>query len=314
MSILRETYSYIRGTAGELISSFSNALSVSVNDGAGNPIGSTSDALDVNINNDVNIRIFDSDGNPISSSRGAIDTHDAHVHHEIINKEFNRHTATTTTLAVATVGDGTEYQIEVVDASSFSAGDNIHVGNGEHEITHPKIISIATNVITLDRRLDLAHSIGTSIIKAVLDIRSLAGTLVSPVEYWVAPPEGEVWHLMRILFSMSHGTAGDLGKFGGIAALTNGLFMRAKTSGSFGTVTNWKTNENIKTDMFDLAFDTRSGGGGAYGTSCRGTFFKTGAIVRLDGDEGDRLSIFIQDDLTGLDSFTMKAQGHIEGQ
>jgi len=259
------------------------------------------------------IRLTDGYGNPISSSRGAIDTHDAHVHHEIINKEFNRHTGTTTTLAVATAGDGTEYQIEVADASSFAVGDNIHIGNGQHEITHPKIISIATNTITLDRRLDLAHPIGTPLEKAILDIRSLAGTIADPVEYWVAPPEGEVWHLMRILFSMSHGTAGDLGKFGGITALTNGIFMRASVSGGFGTFTNWKTNESIKTDMFDLVFDTRSGGGGDYGTSGRGTFFKTGAIVRLDGDEGDRLSIFIQDDLTGLDSFTMKAQGHIEG-
>jgi hypothetical protein len=111
---------------------------------------------------------------------------------------------------------------------------------------------------------------------------------------------------------MSHAGAGDLSLFGGIPALTNGCLMRARIDGQYGTLTNWKTNENMKSDMYDVEFDARSGGGGSYGTSGRGSFDRTGAVVRLDGATNDRLEFYVQDDLTALATFTMKAQGHLE--
>jgi hypothetical protein len=111
---------------------------------------------------------------------------------------------------------------------------------------------------------------------------------------------------------MTHGSAGDLGLFGNLAALTNGVLLRAKINGNYGTLTNWKTNANIKTDMFDVVFDNRSGGGGTWGTTGRGTFREAGAVLRLDGDTADQFELYVQDDLTTLLTFTMKVQGHLE--
>ena len=273
------------------------------------------------------VYIHDGVGNPISSYLDPIsgeyilNIHNSDVHTGIVNSAMHRHTAVSTTLTVATVGDGTEYQISVADATGFANNDYLHIADGSMEITHPMIISsvpalpaAGAAVFTLDRRLDNAHAIGTTVTQAVLDISSTAGTLATPVEYWVGPPSGEVWHLARILFAMAHGTAGDLGTFGDIAGgLTNGVLLRAKTNGSYSTLTNWKTNGDMKADMYDVEFDARSGGGGSYGTSGRGTFTRTGAIVRLDGDNGDRLELLVQDSLTTLGFFIMQAQGHIEG-
>ena len=103
------------------------------------------------------------------------------------------------------------------------------------------------------------------------------------------------------------------GKFGDLAELINGVVLRGNFGDGqqYGTLTNWKRNGDIKTDMFDVEFDSRSTGGGSYGTSGRGTFKEAGAVVRLDGDDSDKVEVYIQDDLTALASFTMKFQGHL---
>lgn len=252
-------------------------------------------------------------GGPYKTLRGAQDIHIADVHHRIVNQYLHQHTVTETTLAVATVMN--DYEIEVATSVGFAVNDWIYLDTTSIETTHPKIISIASNVLTLDRRLDKVHSIGDSVTKVIIDmaLSGQVGTMAAPQEYVMGPPPGEIWHLTRMLFSIVHGTAGDLGLFGNISALTNGVLIRARINGQYGTLTNWKTNADMKTDMHDVEFDSRSGGQGNYGTSGRGTFTETGAIVRLDGDTTDQLEIYVQDDITALGFFAMKGQGHVEG-
>lgn len=264
-------------------------------------------------------KLRDGSGNPIGSLEGAINIHDADVHNSIVNRYMHRHTAVSTTLTVAVVGDGTEYQISIADATGFANGDYIHINTTLVETTHPRIVSASPAlpttgpvVLTLDRRLDAAHGIGDEVVQAVIDMSSITATMASPVIYYASPYGTEVWHVTRILFELTHGTAGDLGLFGDLPALTNGVVIRALVSGQYYTFTNWKQNSNMKVDMYDVQFDPRSGGGGQYGTTGRGTFTNAGAIVRLDAAQGDRLELLVQDNITLLDSFTMKAQGHLE--
>lgn len=250
-------------------------------------------------------------GNPISSFSGALDIHDADSHTKVINYYLHRHNGVTTTLAVdSVVGD---YQITVASATGFTIGDYIHINTSSVETTHPKITNIVGNVFTLDRRLDKVHNIGDSIEKSIIDMSTTAATMANPVIYWAGPETGTVWHITRIIFEMTHGTAGDFGLFGNLASLANGAVLRSRINSEYYTFTNWKTNANIKTDMYDVVFDARSSGGGSYGTSGRGTFTNAGAIVRLDGSNNDRLELVIQDNITSLTTFTMKAQWHIEG-
>lgn len=264
-----------------------------------------------------NINLHDGFGNPIGSFNGALDIHDADVHNIIINKYTRQYTAVNTTLSVATVGDGTEYTISVADATGFTVGNHLHIDTTSVETTMPVLLSTtaATGpaVFTIDRRIDLAHNIGDTVTSAVIDMSSLIGTLATPQKYIVGPEAGEVWHITRLLFEITHTSAGDLGFFGNQTALTNGVVLRAKISNQYGTFTNWKTNADIKADMYDVEFDARSGGGGTWGTTGRGSFNRAGAVIRLDGSAGDSIEVDIQDDLTGLSTFTMKFQGHVEG-
>jgi len=262
------------------------------------------------------VKLLDGYGKPLGSLNGALNIHDADVHNTIINKFVHQHTNTVTTLATAVVGDGTEYMIDVADATGFAVNDYIHINTTTVETTHPKILAISAptgpSTFTLDRRLDHAHLVGDTVTKSIINMAPLVGTLAAPQEYVTGPEVGEVWHLTRLLFSLTHGTAGDLGLFGNLPALTNGVVLRARINGQYATFTNWKTSADMKDDMYDVDFSFRSTGGGTYGTSGRGTFLNAGAVIRLDGTTGDQVEVYIQDNISGLLTFTMKLQGHRE--
>lgn len=266
----------------------------------------------------IKMALNDGSNNPLSSyydtdtGEYILNIHNADVHSYPVNQFMHYHTAVAST--VATAADALDYDLIIADATGFNAGDTVQI-NGETSLAiFAEIISIATNTLTLDRPLDRAVAIGESV--TVVESNMVYDGSTTVRVYSITPPAGFVFHITRIIFYLTHGSAGDLGLFGNIAALTRGVVVRGKVGGQYGTFTNWKTNADMKKDMFDVEFNTRSGGGGTHGTSGRGSFNKIGVAVRLDGDAGDELQVVIQDNLTvggDLVSFEMNAQGHIEG-
>ena len=217
-------------------------------------------------------------------------------------------TGVSTTLAVApSVGDTS---IEVVSSAGFTLENKLDIYDGEDENVLPTIKAISGNVITLDKPLDHAYDIGDTVDEIIINM-NISGSLISPQSFKVKPLAGEEVDYTRILIEMTHGSSGDNGLFGDLSELSNGVVLRTYlgATDTFKSLSIWKTNSDIAVDMYDITYSTRSGGGGSYGTNARGTFQKTGAVVRLNGDDGDYLEILIQDDLTGLDSFRIKAQG-----
>lgn len=266
-------------------------------------------------------RLTDGFGNPITSYTGptgegprSINVHEPDIHDKFIDRFFHRHVDPTTTLTVAVPAGGGTNTITVADSTGFAVTDYVHLNTTSFETTHPVIVDITGLVFTLDRRLDNAHEIGDTIQKAIVDLSSLAGTTAAPVEYFIGPEPGTtaVWDITRLLIEMTHDSAGDLGKFGGITALLNGVFIRVRNNGEYRTLTNWKTNGDIAVDMYDVTFSSRSGGQGAFGTNARITLAEMGAIAKLKGVNDDQIEIYVQDDLSDLVSFRLKAQGHLE--
>jgi len=212
------------------------------------------------------------------------------------------------TVAVAIVSQ--DRDIVLVDSTGFLVGDSITNLVAASDRTFPTIVAIVGNTITLDKLIDGSYPIGT-IIEAVPVEMNVLGVPASPTIFKVKPPIGQVWHLTRVMITMTHSSAGDMGKFGGIPALTYGLLGRVLSGGSFISYTNWKANSDMGRDMYDIRFDARSGGGGDFGTTCRFTFTNLGTAIELDGNDGDELQFLVQDDLTGLDSFEIGVQGNI---
>jgi len=230
---------------------------------------------------------------------------------QIVNGYIHRHTATSTTLTVATNINDTSITVDSV--VGFAVGDFLHIGETflYTEPLHPQITDITGSVITLDGPVNNAYEIGTDIIEAVVDLSSAVGTLSSPATYIYRPRADNVEHIYRIILSMTHAAAADDSKFGGIAALTNGVVLRAYINGQYGTFTNWKANSDIISDMYDVAYTDKTGGG-LNGTSARGSFIRVGVTIELRADRGDFLELLVQDDITALESFKIKAQGHVE--
>jgi hypothetical protein len=233
------------------------------------------------------------------------------LNHVMFNEYSHLHTAITSTLTVATNPDGSDSSITVADDTSFTVGDHLQISDGRTETTFVQILAKAgANVLELDRRIDYEHPINAEVVKVIHDMSSLIGSMASPQEF-IASPEGDsICHVQRIVFSLVHGTAGDMALFGNLGALTNGVVIRAKQNGQYRTLANWKTNSDVKDDMFDVVFDTRASGGGSYGTSGRWTLERFGVDLRLDGSTSDAIEVYVQDDLTGLEGFSMKFQGH----
>jgi hypothetical protein len=255
----------------------------------------------------------------IRQFRGALNVHQSDVHRFIVNRHFSTPKGTSTTLTVASVvGDIT---ISVADTAGFVAsaggipGSSITINDvGEPNgavvtaITSPG----APGVIQLDRPLDNAHANGTVIDIVEENIAAVNGTLASPIIYSMGPPSGEIWHILRMLLSSTFSSASDDSKFGNQTALTNGLVIRQQISGVFHTITNWKSNADMKRDMFDLP-DTSKSGGGLFGINGRWTFKNVDFVPELIGDNGDTIQILSQDALS-LSTLELHAQGHKVGQ
>jgi hypothetical protein len=141
----------------------------------------------------------------------------------------------------------------------------------------------------------------------------LAGTLSNPIIFRLAPPAGIIWQITKVIISIIDNVEMDDGKFGGIAELTNGVVGRANTSaGRLANITNWKKNGDLALDMFSLAYSTK-GPGGSYGLRGELVFTEGAYIAELNGDNGEYIDVYVQDDLTDLIDFRVKAQGRIFG-
>ena len=256
--------------------------------------------------------LHDGTGNAIGSLDGAINVHDADTHIHLINQHFHDYDTPTENPSVAIVAGDTV--ILVADTTGFVVGDHILIedAGGDVREHHFDITAVVVNTsITVDRPIDIAYTTSATLQEVIINMASVVGTLAAPIVYMIAPPSDEIWHIERVLISITDQTDMDDALFGGITALTNGVaLIEDKTANH--TITNWKANYMMKEDMFDVHYSLKAPAG-FYGLSGRFTFEKAGAIVKLDGSAGDTLEIYIQDDLTGLDTFRMKAQGHIEG-
>ncbi len=249
--------------------------------------------------------------NGVTIEDGTLTVNVKELRTNMINETMHLETEIYTMFAVApTAGDTT---FTVVDATGFNIDDRIQIEDGITETNYPSILEINGNDITLNRPIDKTYNTTTDGIRKLIVNMAVDGS-VTPMSFKVAPETtlADI-HITRFLFNMTHGSAGDMGLFGDLDPLEKGVLLRAwyKRTNEYKTIALWKTNADIAIDMFDVKFDTRSSGGGTFGTSGRWTFTNAGVVAELQaGTPPDFLELLIQDDLTGLDSLTANFQGH----
>jgi len=260
----------------------------------------------------LNIALYDSEWKPIWSLNWALNIHDADVHNVPVNEYFHRHTWVTTTVNAPVIK--WDYIITIAD-TNINNWDNIQIEDWVVETTFPTVISWWwTTTLTLDRPLDNAFAVDDPV-EVVTTEMNVLWTIANPVSFKIEADQNQIWHIVRFLLWMTHSSTADDSKFWSIPALENWVILRwynAETQ-TYRIFTNWKTNKDIKLDMYDVAY-TDKAGWGLYWTNSRGSIkLWTGATPRIDWAVWDFVEILIQDDLTWLESFNLKAQWHIEG-
>jgi hypothetical protein len=243
--------------------------------------------------------------------KGAMQVDAALVHEIPVNHHFWRESGASTTLTVAVTAGDTSFT--VADSTGIVTGNELILRNATHqEDHHLDVVNVAANVITVNRPIDVNYEIGDAVIEIEYNMAATIGSLASPISYKIKPLANERFQITRILLSMLDQTAMDDAKFGGISALTNGVAVRVFTDSAFRTYTHWQSNSDLKDDMYDVEYSDKAPAG-FYGLAGRWTFTKGEFVADLDGANGDYLEILIQDDLTDLDDFNIKAQGRLFG-
>lgn len=250
----------------------------------------------------------------VSTYRGALNVNSAFVHRKIVNEIFHQHVGTPTTLASpATAGDTS---IVVVSATGMITGDKIKIEEGAlQEIGVLTLTNVVGTTLTLDRPIANDYTTAAGVSEVITNM-IVDGTLSSPEIFEIDPPPGTVWQITRLLISLTHTTAGDNSKFGNIAPLDNGVALRTSSAAGRTVVyANWKTNKDMKLDMYDVEY-TDKAGPGLFGTDGRWTFTRSEIVLELDGDAAPVQSaqVLVQDlldTISGLVTFEIKAQGRV---
>lgn len=252
-------------------------------------------------------------GGPYATLKKAVNVHIADVHNIPVNDFAHRHESPTTLAAAANAGDTS---ITVTDATAFVPGVYMHMGpiGDTKEPVHPQVVPGGIgNVVELDRPLDFAYANGEDVTVAIINMvtGTATATRALPVIYRYRPHNGDIEHITRILPAMTHTSSAADNLWGAQAELPNGLVVRARINGQLGTFTNWKTNSDMKLDMFDVDYSPKVGGS-LFGTNGRGSFSRIGVVIRLDPAQEDYLEFLVQDPQTN-ESLRIKVQGHVEG-
>lgn len=169
------------------------------------------------------------------------------------------------------------------------------------------VLNVAVNVITVDRPID--HNFTAAITEGrIITTEMAVNGSVTPVIYTLNAGSIPI-DITRTIIQMLDATAMDDGTFGGLPALTRGLVFR-HFNGWQKTIFCLKTNGEIRQFCYDVEYSP-SAPAGQFGLGARITFGgqnKHGVVLRVKNT--DVLQWVVQDDLTGLISLKIAAEGH----
>lgn len=207
-----------------------------------------------------------------------------------------------------------DMNVTVDSVASISVGNYLGIFSGisgENRFYFGEVIAVNGNNVTLDTPLDFNFSAGDTVVSTTRDLNvdgsSTTQSFVVRGAGTASPLEIDI---TRIIFQITDNSAMDDGLFGALPSLTNGIVLR-RNNGQVNNIYNIKNNGDFGLVAFDKAYSDKAPAG-LFGLTVRSTFAgqsKHGVAIRLGINES--LELLIQDDLTGLNSFRILAQGHV---
>jgi hypothetical protein len=129
----------------------------------------------------------------------------------------------------------------------------------------------------------------------------------TPVAFTAAPPTNKNIIVYRLLLVMEDASM-SWKKFGGIAALTNGVDIKVTEDGVERTISTdpIKTNRDYVWNCYDVEIDSAT----TDVLRMRWTFSRAGTVLVLKDAFSDNFKIVINDDVTGVDYYKATIQGY----
>lgn len=171
-----------------------------------------------------------------------------------------------------------------------------------------KVLSVAVNTITVDRPIDHVFPFATALGRIVTTEMAVNGSVTPQI---FSLRSGAVpTDITRTIMTMLSASSMDDGLFGSLGALTRGLVLRIVNTYQ-KTIFCFKTNGEIKQFCYDVDYSDKAPAG-LYGLTARLTFAgqdKHGVTLRIQ--DTDVIQWVVQDNLTGLTSLKLSAEGHL---
>lgn len=187
----------------------------------------------------------------------------------------------------------------------LSGGETIRLRDAAHNrMLYAAVTNVATNTITLDRPLDYAFAVaGTAceVVSCALNVDGSSTPAVFSVIGGADPVDITAYSIY-----MAHSAEADDSKFGGIAALANGVVHRI-VDGYQKTVGVFRSNGDFRALSDNLEYSNKAGGG-AYGTSIGIDMRRFGVVHRISSEGA--LQLIVRDNLSSLTSLRCVAIGH----
>ena len=178
------------------------------------------------------------------------------------------------------------------------------------------VTPIAGNQYTLDISIPFDFAYTTVAGCELQNVDMNVNGSVTPIEFNLVAKGLNVFafDIIRMSISMVLSTAGDDGLFGNITKLTKGMYFRT-VDGVTKNLFNARNNSDFASESAgDTTYTVRSGGGGSFGSRSRISFNgddKRGVVKRLITATEDKFVGVVRDDLTALNEFRIKLQGHV---
>jgi hypothetical protein len=173
-----------------------------------------------------------------------------------------------------------------------------------------EVKSVATNDITLVSPSGVAFTTGATVIRGVIDMNVDASgaeqEFVFNMRQSIIPIDVQCAHI--IIWNVS--VAGDDGKFGDLAALTNGVrFLKANTVDQNLGV--YKSNSDFREFGAGVEYTDKSGAG-TYAVNMVFRLKETyGIVIRIDPRTTDILKAVVRDKLDTLNRFRVSVIGQL---
>lgn len=209
------------------------------------------------------------------------------------------------TLASSTIPDDPDITVEA--GHSIAPGNMINIREGAH-ICQSEVVAVNVNDITLDQPAPCIFTVGASIERATKQM-AVDGSVTTQT-YSQTPPPLVKWDVIGFSVHIVDNLELDDTKFGGLAALTNGVAMRISTASGYFNLGVAKTNGDLFLLLSEGQYSDKAGGGGYAGFWSGLIRERLGVTARISGANNDAIQVLVQDDISDLTTMEIVVQGH----